>query len=489
MHATVSSDPSVQQIQSALSANLGGPRFDRYFVNDTRLDITGGTLRVRVKDQFYAKWLSNKFEGDLKLATRQAIGLEDCAIDWVVDPEAFGEHNQPATAADPAPPEHDQKRSRPISAKRSRASFWKNPPLKGALDDFIVGTCNRLAYQAATRVAQGDHSVEFSLLFLHGECGVGKTHLLQGIADQFRINRPGSRVRYVTGEAFTNMYISAIRSNTMARFREQFRDLDLLCIDDVHFISGKNGTQSECLHTLDELDLQGARIVLASDEHPRRVAKLDHRLLSRLLSGMIVAMDRPDEQTRRAMVTRFAASRGISLEPAALGMLAERCAGSARDIIGAVTHIEALLKLLPDSPGVGRAVSPAVVDRAMGELQVSRPTRPLRVQEIARTVCAELLVDLSEMLGSSRHRRVVLARSVTSHLARQLTTQSYPEIATQMHRTNHSTIVTACQRIDRMIKAGERVEDPLSSEPRPLAEVVERLRSAVLRESALASNA
>jgi len=481
---------SVQQIEQKMTASIGESRYSRYFRDDTRFDVSSDTLRIRVKERFYAEWIGNKFGDQLRSAAREATGNERADVDIVVDPEVFGvESDETAESSAPAIEQAVDRPARVTTPMRSRNPRWKNPPLKGTLDDFIVGTCNRLAYQAAQRVAKGDRSVDFSMLFLHGECGVGKTHLLQGIVNGFRRNKPGARVRYVTGEAFTNRYISAIRKGRMSQFRDAYRDLDLLCIDDIHFISGKDSTQSECLHTLDDLDLQGARIVLASDEHPRRIAKLDHRLMSRLLSGMIVGVDRPDEQTRRRMIQRITSSRALSLEPAALGLLAERCEGSARDIIGAVTRIEALIKLMPETVRPGGEISPAIIHRALGEVSMSRPTRPIKVAEIARTVCAELLVDLSDVLGPSRHKRVVLARSATAHLSRLLTTQSFPEIATQLSRTNHSTIVTACQRVERQMAAGEHVDDPRTGERTPLAEIIERLRAAVLRESSRMSNA
>lgn len=493
-----------KHIEHALTRSLGESRYERYFARDACLDVTGGrTVRVRVKDRFYADWLASRFGRDLESAAREATGVEAASIDWVVDPSAFDEspeHGAPGAPSNEGSPAESSSLgadtqatvSRPTrcgASARYRRPTWKNPPLKGRLDDFVVGACNRLAHNAATRVANDDHSVEFSMLFLHGECGVGKTHLLQGIVNAYRRNKPGAKALYVTGEAFTNRYISAVYKGRMNKFRDEFRDLDLLCIDDVHFISGKDGTQSECLNTLKDLDLSGARIVLASDEHPRRIAKLDHRLLSCLLSGMIVAMDRPDEATRRVMVRRIATSRGLALDPAALGALVERCEGSVRDIVGAITRIEALLKLMPEASGPEGSVTPALVHRALGEVNMSRPMRPIKVADIATTVCSELMVDLSEMLGRSRHRRVVLARQLTAHLARKLTTHSYPEIAQQMGRTNHSTIVTACKRVEGDIESGVSVEDPLTNELSPIDQLIERLRAAILRDSAHVSSA
>jgi chromosomal replication initiator protein len=186
----------------------------------------------------------------------------------------------------------------PASAAPWRAA--PRPTLQHRLDDFVVGLSNRLAYAGATRMADEDGPC--APLFVHGPSGVGKTHLLQGLAARFTERRPGAVVRYISAEAFTNEFITAVRAGKIDAFRKLYRKVDLLCIDDVHFFSNKDATQSELLFTLDAVGLEGSRLALASDEHPREIQKLSERLLSRFLAGAVVRVDTPDPALREKLV-------------------------------------------------------------------------------------------------------------------------------------------------------------------------------------------
>ncbi len=333
-------------------------------------------------------------------------------------------------------------------ARGRRQSAWRR------LDDFVVGASNRLAFTAAVRMAEAEGSAPFGPLFIHGECGVGKTHLLQGVMERLREVRPGSQARYTTGEEFTNAFVSSLQGGRVDAFRRSFRDVDLLCVDDVHFLANKTATQSELLHTLDAIAASGARVVLASDAHPRQAARFSDRLASRFVAGMVVQLERPDRATRAEIVRRLCSRRGMSIEAAAAQAVADRCAGTVRDLEGAVTRLEAVHRLLG---GGEETVGLISVDQAMRAGEAA-PKKPVPVRLIAERCAETLRVDLNDLLGRSRHRRVVLARTMAAFLARELTTQSFPEIARELNRPNHSTVVTAVGRMTRQIERDERVE-------------------------------
>ncbi|HLP86100.1 MAG TPA: DnaA/Hda family protein, partial [Phycisphaerales bacterium] len=340
------------------------------------------------------------------------------------------------------------------------------PLFRASLDDFLVGSSNRVAYTAVKRMAEDDEPV--SHVFLHGACGLGKTHLLQGACSLYQQRNPRGVIRYVTGEQFTNEFIAAVRANKVDAFRKTYRGVDLLCIDDVHFLSNKDATQTELLHTFDAIGLAGARVILASDEHPREIVKVSDKLISRFLSGAVVKIDSPDPALRRQLIAHLARKKGIVLDNDAIELLAVRSSravgslggfgGSVREIEGLLNQIEAIARLLPDetSANTGR-VSAGVVRRALGidepastsPLSSTMPRRPIPVSHIVDHVCQALAVDAAEFGGRGRHKRVVFARSVAAVLARQLTTQSFPEIARAMGRGNHSTIITAQRRLQR----------------------------------------
>lgn len=328
-------------------------------------------------------------------------------------------------------------------------------------ETFVVGESNRMAHAAAWAVACG----ESPLVLVHGTCGVGKTHLMRAVAHEALRRNPSGNVRCTTAEAFTNEFIQAVRTNKVDAFRKQYRKCDVLCIDDVHFLASKEATQQELLHTLDAAGLSGTRVALACDEHPREVAKFNERLVSRFLSGPVVRIDAPDAGLRTELIRHLAIRRGLNLEPAAAALVAERAAtagarhnpASVRELEGMLIQIEAVRTLLPelsnDEPGGDRRVGVLLVRKALG-LSEQTPTprsakRPIPVPAILETVCECVGAPVVEVMGKSRHQRVVLARSMVAHLARRLTTMSFPEIARAMGRPNHSTIITAQKRLER----------------------------------------
>lgn len=522
-------DPAfVERLRSRLSEELGPGSFRRYF-GAAEFIASPGRVDVTAPTAFMADFLSRRFsealrraagiceapEGGLMVGFRVAPGRDPAdrgeavaAADRADRPgrsatreghdglSSNGFAGAPGRGADGgangAPPAHHD-RSDPSRTAESRASNGRlgdrsrhrrgSEPGGAAfrryrLDAFIEGASNRLALGAARDFAAQDGPTTLSPLFIHSSWGLGKTHLLQGIAHSVLERRPGARVRYTTGELFTNEFIAAVRGNALDAFRKSLRSLDLLCVDDVHFLASKAKTQSELLHTFDAIATSGARLVFASDGHPREIAELSEALVSRLMAGMVVRIDPPDEALRLALVRTLAERRGLALDDAAAQILADRVArfpsgrgdaaargGSVRDIEGLLTQVEAVARLLPElCPTPGR-IGSTLVHRALGlavtadetTAEPLAPRRPIHVDTIASEVCAYLRVDLTEMMGRGRHKRVVLARSMTAYLSRRLTTLSYPEIARAMRRPNHSTIITAHNRMHAQLRAGDRV--------------------------------
>lgn len=401
--------------------------------------------------------------------------------------------------------------------------------LRCRLETFVVGSSNRLAFNSAQALADGN--AQFSTLFVHGGCGLGKTHLLQGIANRFTQVNPGAVVRYTTGESFTNDFITALRTNKIDQFRRAYRGVDLLCLDDVHFLANKDATQVELLHTFDAIGLEGARVAMASDEHPREIRRLSEQLISRFLSGVVVRLDPPELELRVRIVRKLAEQRGLDLEEVAIKFMAERSGrsigpggwgrgfgGSVRDIEGMLTQVEAVHRLLPEltisgstriglllvrkalgiseneAAGAGGAANAASAGGSSaghpgGGATGLRPRRPIHAQTVIAEVCRALRVDLTDFQGKGRHKRVVLARGLTVVLARQLTAHSYPEIARAMNRPNHSTVVTAFQRLEEQMADPARTAEDVAEILGPefagvtLRDLVERLSKDIVRAS------
>ncbi len=476
MTTTTTDRSTCDRIADRLAESVGRESFQRYFAGSARLALRNGRLAVAVPTTFYARWLESRFGASLLQAAQTETGISDLELTWQVDAGATQEVPGPASKPfdRPAP-------ARPSTRPRARRATppWRatNPSARYTLEGFVVGPGNRMAFDAVSRVAADEGEAPSRVLFLHGTCGVGKTHLLHALASAFLRSRPGASVRVTTGEGFTNDFVTAVRNGTIERFRSAQRKVDLLCIDDVHFLSGKTATQSEFLHTFDALDLSGARVALASDAHPRQIAHFGERLASRCISGMVVKIDPPDLATRREIIRRMAAARSLALDVEGIEAVARGCETSVRDLEGALARLEAAHRLL----GAGGDAGPlgaAFVRRVLGEAADRAPKRPLRLRAIVEGACDDLSVQVADVLGRGRHKRVVLARSIIAFVARQSTTHSFPEIAQALGRPNHSTVVTACQRIRAALEAGRMTDLDDGAEPVGIAELCERVKRA-----------
>lgn len=500
--AQVTSQSVGERIGRRVERVIGETRFDRYFRPSVRFTWKDGLLDVAAPSAFEAELLSKRFEAEVREAAKAELGCSTVEVRFRACPAAEARNSETAASGAAGPGgKMDREASRDERAADDRErtrdrSPWPRPErgvdpasrrrkaagaarLRHRLDDFIVGPSNQLAYHAASRIASADCPPGFSPLFLHGDCGVGKTHLLQGIAASMMAAHPAARVRYTTGEAFTNDYITAIRERRVDSFRARYRELDLLCIDDVHFLSNKKATQQEFLFTFDAVGQCGARVALASDEHPSRIAEFTRELRSRFLSGMVVELRSPDQQTRIEITRRLAERRGLPMDDGGVAALAARCAESVREIEGALTRLE-ILRQLSGERGAIRALE---VSRALGSVAAARPAKPIRFEQIVETVCEALRTPVSDLLGRGRHTRVVLARGMAAHLARELTTMSYPEVARAMNRPNHSSAITAHQRVRRKIESGAACEIGPEFEGMSVADLAARLTREVIRKA------
>jgi len=503
--APTTRDEALRQIRARVSDALGSDRFDRYFGAQTVLRVDGMRLDVTVPSKFMADLIGRRFGQVLRTAVREVLapGAEpaqgaDGALSFRVSTSTFGR-------TPPAPEAEDgtalPRAPVPLAPRRATAltsgtRIRSETDGRFSLETFLVGQSNRLAHAGAARVAEEDGPGALGRLFVQGNCGVGKTHLLRGIAARFKQRRPHARVRYTTGEEFTNEFIAAVRGNSLDAFRRSFRKVDLLCLDDAHFLSGKDKTQTELLHTFDAIDLDGARIVVASDEHPRDIRELSSQLVSRFMAAGVVSIDAPELELRERIARAAAQRRGLRFEDGAIRLLCERAGPrggarpSVRDLEGALTQVEALVRVsgVPGSAGIAPTVTVGTVRRALnlGENgSPARTARPVPFQLMISEICRELGVAHEDFCGRGRHKRVVLARSMCAFLGRSLTTLSYPEMARMMGRPTHSTLIMACARVRDRLDDGKDtgLHDELGPEAAGLTlrGLCDRLRAVVIR--------
>ncbi len=446
-----------------------------WFDRSARLDYDDhrGCLQVAVPNRFVADWIGRNFESDLRRAVNDEVG-DGVELDVHVAPQRFAGDDPPASPASAAA----------TTAATAHTPHARRPPsLRHRLEDFVVGASNELAFAAANRFVEDDHA-NCNPLFIHGGCGLGKTHLLQGICRKSLDLRPTARVLYATAEQFTNEFLFAIRNNRIEPFRRKIRRLDLLALDDVHFIANKQATQREFLHSFDAIELGGARVVLASDSHPKLIHCFSEALISRCVRGMVVQVHQPDTATRLRIVHALAQRRGIPLTEAVVNTISTRSLGSVREIEGTLTKLHALASLTEThnrGDGPNGAIGHALVNRLFETPPHATPRRAVRFQAILDVVAEQLAISRETILSRGRHRHTVLARGLLVHLARKLTAMSYPEIAAAMGRKHHSSIVNAAQNIQKQLTQGATLTLPVTLETLGLGDLIDRLHRAIVQ--------
>ncbi len=314
-------------------------------------------------------------------------------------------------------------------------------------DGYAVGECNRLAL-AAARAVVATPGVQFNPLYICGDVGMGKTHLLHAIGNE-AVER-SLRVLYVTAEAFTNDLVGAIKARKMDGFRQKYRELDVLLFDDTQFVAGKEATQEEFYHTFNTLFSRGAQIVLASNHQPTEISGLDSQLRSRFDGGLTIRLDTPDFLTRVNMLEIKAEQRNVPLSWDLLEHIAERIEGSFRELEGALNQVIALTLL-------GEQVD---VTEALDDIQTvttARQAEIVTINDVVQAVAAFYNLEADDLYGRSRSRDISTARQVAMYIAYQECDCSLPEIGKVFGGRNHSTVLYGCEKVGDLVAAGGKV--------------------------------
>jgi chromosomal replication initiator protein len=332
-----------------------------------------------------------------------------------------------------------------------------------------------MAFHAAQRVA--DHpGRQFSPLFLHGHCGLGKTHLLHGICGRFARLHPDKKWLYLTGEQFTNDFVEAIKSHKTAAFRRRIRNADLLVIDDIHFLANKKATQEEFLHTFNQVDASGRQMVLASDCAPKQIQCLSEQLCSRFVSGMVLRIDSPDLPTRLEILRRRVARNAWNVSDAVLMHIARTATSSVRELEGLLLQVVAGINLIKAGAPEAGSVMASIKER-------TAMRGPVPVQRIISCVAEHFALTEDAITGGGREKTVSLARAVAMHLARRHTGMSFPEIGRAVGNKNHSTVIAACQRVEGLVSQGKLLcwNTPAGARHQSIPDILHDLEAAIRR--------
>ncbi len=411
-----------------LQVQMSRADFNTWLRDATLIAYEDGVFIIGVPNAFVKEWLRNRLHNTIKRTVERVAG-QSVEITYVVNTRPVQPVPEPETM--PLISGSGNGQSAPSSA-----GLALNPHY--TFERYIVGPNNRMAHAAALAVAE-QPGLAYNPLFLYGNVGLGKTHLLHAIGHLARAR--GYRVLYVTSEMFTNDLINAIRAKTTDQFRARYRHVDVLLIDDIQFIAGKESTQEEFFHTFNALQAANKQICLTSDRPPREIATLEERLRSRFQGGIIVDIRPPDFETRIAILRARSEEAGVPLPPEVLAYIAERIESNIRELNGALNRVIARSKL------IGEEITLANV-RALLEDMVP-VQRSLTPEAIVHAVTTYFQIDRDELLGKSRRRTVARPRQIAMYLLREETSLSLPQIGEVLGGRDHTTVMHGYEKISR----------------------------------------
>jgi chromosomal replication initiator protein len=423
---------------------LNEPSFKTWFEHTEAVRLTDeGVFVVGVQNDFARAWLEDRYTQRLSAALTQVVG-QDLTVMIVVDGSLAEEAAREDTVAAPG-----EDREKPAPQQISSEERGEFDP-KYTFDSFVVGDSNAFARTAALSVAE-QPGLKYNPLFIWGGPGLGKTHLLHAIGHYVTENFPHKKVIYVTSEQFTNDYIDSLGPKTTDRFRQKYRSVDVLLIDDIQFLEKKEGIQEQFFHTFNELQRHGKAVVLASDRPPKDI-NMEERYRSRFASGLQADIQPPNYETRLAILRQYVESEGLPIEPDVLSYVADITTPNIREMEGAMTRIGAWLHLSKRS----------VVDLQMAKevlLTVfpEHSMRPISISSIQREVCKYFGISHGELVGSKRSQSIVYPRQIAMYLSRELTELSLPKIGDEFGGRDHTTVMHATAKIKKLMSEQREV--------------------------------
>ena len=406
-------------IADVVRSRVGDRTFQHWFEDRTVFSIENDCLRVAVASPFLMTWMQKQLRTPLQEAATEILGNSGW-FDLYVD----------ASIATPRPeksneiivvPEPDADAAPIIQAQRK---FSK-------LEDFVTGECNQLAFVAAKQIASSPGQ-KYNPFFVHGPSGAGKTHLLEGMYCDIRRQFPDAQVLYLTSEAFMNYFTQAMRERAMPGFRQRFRNVDVLILDDIGFFDDKKGTQEELLHTVTQLQSHGRQVIVSANCHPRMLTNLRPELATRFMAGLVCRLETPGEQVRNEFTERKARQYSAEFTADALAFVARRFGSSLREIEGALNCLETHFAATRER------ITLTVARRVLSALERDYQ-KIISITDIEATITKTFGVTVKELRSSTRARRVSRPRMLAMYLARLHTQAAYQEIGHHFGNRNHST--------------------------------------------------
>jgi chromosomal replication initiator protein len=410
---------------------VSGPSFETWLKDTEAVNLIGDTLIVGVPDDFVKEWLDNRYAQLIRDVLREVTGLD-------LKPSFFV-----GAALSSLKTNHDEV----ISAQL-------NP--KYTFESFVIGNSNRFAHAAALAVAEAPAKA-YNPLFIYGGVGLGKTHLMHAIGHFVQKHYPGERVVYLSAEKFTNDFINSIRDNRTGEFRNKYRNVNVLLIDDIQFLAGKESTQEEFFHTFNALHESNKQIVISSDRQPKEIPTLEDRLRSRFEWGLITDIQPPDLETRAAILRKKAAIEQIAISNEDIQLIASKVTTNIRELEGALTRIKAYAAMS------GQEINETMVEKTLKDLLLDTSDEPVTAAKIQKVVADYFNLRVEDMKAKKRTRAVAYPRQIAMYLCRELTDLSLPKIGEEFGGRDHTTVMHAQEKISAEIKSSPNLVNQIEA--------------------------
>jgi chromosomal replication initiator protein len=438
-------------VSNHLCASISPDAYSRWFSGMKLCAASDDAIWLAVPDSIHQLWIEMNYLPALQAAFGAITGAHH-RFRFEVNEAAAGT-GELAGAFESAAPiaeavEETEAGLAPAEAPAMEIAFDAEPPVEGrdacTFDNFVVGASNEYAHAAARAVAERPGR-SYNPLFFFGGSGLGKTHLMHAIGAEVRAKKPRARVVYITSEEFTNQFIAALQTHSIAKFRKRFRQADVLLIDDVHFLAGKERSQEEFFHTFNALLDGNKQIVLSSDRPPAEIKDLENRLVTRFEWGHTTEITRPDEETRVAILQRKAESLEVDVPRYLLEFIAAGISSSVRRLQGALIRVASWISL--HGP-----MSTDQAEELLRDMLQQEARNGLSIDLIQRCVAANFDIRLADMVSRKRPASIAVPRQLAMYLARELTTESYQEIGGAFGGRDHGTVMHACRASEERMK-------------------------------------
>ena len=400
-------------------------------------------VQLAVPNKFFKDWLLDNYSSTIKQSLQDAAGIA-VDIDFVL---SKNKEKGPEPAA--AHVTHTKNASATTISRGKNFSFLND---NYNFDRFVVGACNQFAHAASIAVAK-QPAKNYNPLFIYGGSGLGKTHLLNAIGLLTTQTHPSLNIMYVSAEEFMNEMINSIRYDRMPKFREKYRNIGCLLIDDIHFLAGKDRTQEEFFHTFNTLHDSGKQIVVTSDKFPKDIPNLESRLRSRFEWGLIADIQPPEIETKIAIIEKKVQENNIELPYNVVHYIASHVESNIRELEGFLVRIGAYSSL------TGREIDLDLVKEVLSSLVKHNKKGEVSIEEIIKVIAGKLNIKISDIKAHNKNKNIVFARQIAMYLARKLTNHSFPDIGQKIGGRDHSTVIYANNKILNNIKVDPKLKN------------------------------